>query len=148
MSRTASQLIDELNSAFPQRIVEGVITPHDCEECSVIRAALAGRTWGDVPNEFAEEFSGSLPLLSPDAYNAYLPIWLRAAVEIPDGEAATMVPINLSSEPSQEGFTPAQARALVRVVEFVAASNYWGADDEANVEHLAAVKATWSDRAA
>ena len=145
MPDTGTQIIEALNAAFPQRIVEGVITPHECEECSAIRSTLAGRTWGEVPNEFAEEFSGSLPLLSPDAYNAYLPIWLRAAVEVPAGEAATMVPINLSNEPSRDGFTSAQARALVAVAEFLAANNYWGPEDPSNAEHLAAVKAMWED---
>ena len=94
----------------------------------------------------AEEFSGSLPLLSPDAYNAYLPVWLRAAIHNPDGEAAAMVAINLSSEPSQEGFTSAQAETLVAAVEYVASKSIWGPDDEANLEHLAAARAIWSKR--
>jgi hypothetical protein len=148
MPSSATQILRDLHDAFPQRVVEGVITPHECEECAAIRAALSGHAWGEVPSEFAEEFSGSLPLLSPEAYNAYLPVWLRAAVESPRGEAATMVPINLSNEPSHEGFTPTQARALVAVVEFIAENSFWGAEDESNVKHLAAVKAEWGGHAA
>lgn len=148
MSSTSAQILRDLREAFPGRVVKGVITPHECEECAAIRAALSGRTWNEVPNDFAEECSGSLPLLSPDAYNAYLPIWLRAAVESPHGEAATMVPINLSSEPSHEGFTPAQARVLIAVAEFIAENSLWGPDDESNLEHRAAVKAEWGGHAA
>lgn len=147
-SSTAAQLLRDLHEAFPQRVVGGVITPHECEECAAVRAGLSGRAWGEVPNEFAEEFSGSLPLLSPEAYNAYLPVWLRAAVESPSGEAATMVPINLSSEPSHQGFTPAQARTLIAVVEFIAQNSFWGPEDESNLAHLAAVRAEWGRHAA
>jgi len=87
---------------------------------------LDGHSWQEIPNTFAEEFSGSLPLLSPDAYNAYLPIWLRAAVENPDGEAAAMVSINLMNKPSKIGFTPTQALAIVLSVKFIAANNWRG----------------------
>ena len=137
-------MIEALEQAFPQRVALEEITRHDCDECAAIRHGLAGRTWGEVPNAFAEEFYDSLPLLSPDAYNAYLAVWLRASVENPDGDAADMVAINLSHKPSQAAFTPAQARALIAAVEFVASNNLWGAEDPSNVEHTAAVRATWA----
>jgi hypothetical protein len=141
-------VIAALNSAFPQRCPEGAVAPHGCEECVGIRSGLAGRTWGEVPDEFAEEFCDGLPLLSPDAYNAYLPVWLRAAVRDPRGEAAMMVGINLSENPSKVGFTVAQATALVDAVEYITQHNAWGADDPGNIEIVAAVKARWSSHAA
>ena len=144
MSDTQASVLRELCESFPPRVVEGVITPHECNECIAIRQTLEGHSWQEIPNTFAEEFSGSLPLLSPDAYNAYLPIWLRAAVEHPDGEAAAMVPINLSDKPSKIGFTPSQCRALIAVVEFVANHNWCGADDPDNLRYVAAVRAEWS----
>jgi hypothetical protein len=147
-SFTCDQLIEALKSAFPQRVVQGVITPHDCEECSALRLRLAGRSWNEIPNEVVEEFADGLPLLSPDAYNAYLPVWLRSAIENPDGDAAGMVPINLSSQQSKEGFTPAQARVLIAVVEFIANHCIFGAGDPVNIEKIAQVKATWSEDAA
>jgi hypothetical protein len=93
----------------------------------------------------AEQFSGGLPLLSPDAYNAYLPIWLRAAVEDPNGNAAGIVAINLSGEPSKVGFTSAQAESLIAAVEFVANNNWCGPDDPVNLERVSAVKAEWRE---
>jgi hypothetical protein len=145
MHRSAAEVTETLFEAFPQRVIRGVITPHECEECSAIRTGLAGLTWRQVPDAFAEKFAGSLPLLSPDAYNAYLPVWLRAAVNDPNGEAASMIAINLSNEPSREGFTRSQAEALIAAVEYVASNNIWGAEDECNVERLAAVRASWSE---
>ena len=148
MTAVSSQVLNQLQAAFPQRTVLGVITPHECDECAAIRSALAGRTWSEVPSSFAEEYCGSLPLLSPDAYNAYLPVWLRAAVENPDGNAAAMVPINLADEPSKEGFTPMQIEALLAVVEYVATHNVFGADEPSNVEKMAKVQSVWGRRAA
>lgn len=95
MSAAAFQVLEQLQAAFPRRAVAGVITPHDCDECSAMRERLEGKTWDEVPDKFANDFAGCLPLLSPEAYNAYLPIWLRAAVSNPDGEAASMIAINL-----------------------------------------------------
>jgi hypothetical protein len=140
---TAPEVLVLLHAAFPARAVCGVIAPHECEECDAISAVLSGRTWAEVPNAFAEQYSDSLPLLSADAYNAYLPVWLRAAIEAPDGEAAGMVPINLSNSPRKEGFTPSQMDAIVAVVEYVARSNIYGPDDPVNAEHVAAVRAEW-----
>ena len=143
MSITQASVLHALHESFPPRVLHGVITPHECDECAAIRRALEGHSWQDIPNTFAEEFSGSLPLLSPDAYNAYLPIWLRAAVEHPGGEAAAMVPINLSSEPSKIGFTPSQCKALIATVEFITANNWCGPDDPVNLGHVFAVRAEW-----
>ncbi len=144
MQRAAASVIEVLERAFPQRVALEEITRHDCDECAAIRRGLAGRTWGEVPNAFAEEFYDSLPLLSPDAYNAYLAVWLRASVENPDGDAAGMIAINLSHKPNQAAFTLSQASALIAAVEFVASNNLWGAEDPGNVEQVAAVRATWA----
>jgi hypothetical protein len=144
MQKDAEQVMEALNAAFPQRLPQGSVAPHDCEECASIRLGLAELTWGEVPNEFAEEFYDALPLLSPDAYNAYLPVWLRAAMANPDGNVGSFVGINLSSEPSKAGFNAAQASVLVAVVEYVASKNLWGAEDASNVETVAAVKAKWA----
>jgi len=134
--------------AFPARVVAGVITPHECPECDAIRKALSEKTWADIPDEFAEEFSGSLPLLSPDAYNAYLPIWLRCAVRNPCGDAAAMVLINVAADPHTEGFTASQAAAIIDVARCVTSTNDWGVDDEGNIESLAEIEAFWGPRAA
>lgn len=137
-----------LTAAFPARLAPGVITPHECPECDAIRKCLSQKTWHDVPDEFAEEFSGSLPLLSPEAYHAYLPIWLRCALRNPDGAAAAMVLINLADSPYTTGFTATQAAVILEVARVVTRSNHWGPDDEGNAERLPAVEAFWTPRAA
>lgn len=144
---TEHRVEQRLRAAFPPRTVAGVITPHECPECDAIRKRLAQKTWADVPDEFAEEFAGSLPLLSPDAYNAYLPIWLRCALRNPNGAAATMVLINVANDPHTEGFTALQAAVIIEVARVVTSTNWWGGDDEGNVERLAAVEAFWTPRA-
>jgi hypothetical protein len=138
----------ELRLCFPQRLVSGVIAPHECEECSALREHLAPRTWSEVTDDFTEQYSGSLPLLSPDAYNAYLPAWLRAALHKPDGDVAGIILINLADEPPMKHFTQAQARALIRAARIFVTINPWGLDDPANVEGLAKVERVWSPGAA
>jgi hypothetical protein len=133
---------------FPQRLVSGVIAPHECEECSTLRQHLAPRTWSEVSDGFTEQYSGSLPLLSPDAYNAYLPAWLRAALHKPDGNVAGIILINLADEPPMEHFTQGQARALIRAARLLVTINPWGLGDPANVERLAEVERVWSASAA
>jgi hypothetical protein len=143
---TEHHVEQKLRAAFPPRTVAGVITPHECPECDAIRKRLAQQTWADVPDGSAEEFSGSLPLLSPDPYNAYLPIWLRCALRNPDGGVAQMVLINVADNPHTEGFTASQAAVIVEVARVVTSTNWWGVDDEVNVKTLAAVEAFWIPR--
>ncbi|MGB7815730.1 MAG: hypothetical protein WBL28_05200 [Methylotenera sp.] len=138
----------ELERHFPQRLVGGVITPHECEECAAIRQYLGPLTWSQVSDAFAEQFSGSLPLLSPDAYNAYLPAWVRAALHKPDGDVAGIILINLADEPPMEHFTQGQAQSLLRAARLFVTINPWGVDDPVNVERLAEVERTWATRSA
>lgn len=147
MTLRREDLLQALRAAFPARVVRHAITSHECAECAAIQKALRGQTWHAIPSDFAETFSGSLPLLSPDAYNAFLPVWLRAAIEQPDSEAAAMVTINVGHAPSKFAFTSAQATVVVDTVEYVARNNMWGADDDGNVQLVAAVRAQWSDGA-
>jgi hypothetical protein len=85
-----------------------------------------------------------LPLLSQEAYVAFLPAWLNEAIRNPDSSVGTMVLINLSSDPQTSGFTSEQAEVIVEVGRYLVAHNGWGEDDSANVEHLAAIEAAWS----
>jgi hypothetical protein len=96
----------------------------------------------------ASPLSGSFPLLSPDAYNAYLPIRLRCALHNLDGDAAMMVLINVANNPHTEGFTGSQAAVIVEVARVVTTTNCWRVDNEVSVKNLAAVEAFWSPRAA
>jgi hypothetical protein len=142
---SASEFPLELSLAFPARVVHGDIAPHQCEECAAIRAALSGRTWTEVPDSFAEEFSGSLPLLTEEAYNAYLPVWLRAALANPSGDAATMLLINLANDPPATSFNMRQARTVIEVARSVVKQSYWGPEDEGNIANLKAIEVGWSN---
>ena len=135
---------EDLLAVFPARVVSGPVAPHECEECATIRATLTGRTWRDVADSFAEEFSGSLPLLTEDAYHAYLPVWLRAALTEPSGEAASMLLINLADNPPKTHFNQQQADAVIQVARSVVRRSYWGPEDEGNAASLKAIEATWS----
>ena len=55
---------------------------HDeCEEGVVLRRELPGKRWDEVPAEFVDSNSGSLPLLEPRALVAFLPAWLLRSLE-------------------------------------------------------------------
>lgn len=143
MRTEAEQLLMELRTAFPERVPTGIVAPHECEECRSIRRALADKTWSEVPDAFTEEFCDSLPLLTPDAYHAYLPVWLRVALLDPDSEAAQMLIINLSDKPPVFSFNASQSRFIVAAVKYIANSNEFGANDSGNAEDVEAVNAIW-----
>ena len=98
----------------------------------------------EVPDSFAEEFSGSLPLLTEEAYSTYLPVWLRAALANPSGDAAAMLLINLADNPPILNFSPEQAQTVIEVARAVVGQNYWGPEDEGNAANLKAIEAAWS----
>jgi hypothetical protein len=141
--RDVESIERQLLEVFPSRVVTGVIAPHECEECAALCECLSQSGWEGISDSFVEQYSGSLPLLSPEAYNAYLPAWLRASVRIPDGDVAAMLLINLADDPPMEYFTGAQAVAILEVARFVVHSSIWGTDDPGNVESLSAVERVW-----
>ena len=143
--RTAESLIEQLLRVFPQRQIDGPAAPHGCEECTAISAVLDSSTWPDLTSEFLETNAGALPLLTQDAYRAFLAAWLREGVLQPDSEVAAMVLINLGSEPDTTGFTRAEAGAIIDAAKYIGRSNFWGCrDDPMNAERVAAVEQVWS----
>jgi hypothetical protein len=141
-------MVKMLFNAFPQRVVRGTVAPHECEECWGLRDQLTGVTWQDVPGTFVNANDGALPLLSHEAYVAFLPAWLRQAVLDPSGPAASMVLINLHHKPDVSGFTRRQAKVIMEVARFVAHNSIWGPHDPGNVESLAEIERVWSSVAA
>jgi hypothetical protein len=71
--KTQTELEQQLFAAFPPKRVVGPIASHDCEECDTLRKQLGTATWPDVPGDFIEANDGVLPLLTHDAYLAFLP---------------------------------------------------------------------------
>ena len=119
--------------------------PHQCEDCATIRSALSGLAWTEVPDSFAEEFSDSLPLLTEEAYNAYLPVWLRAALANPSGDAATMLLISLANHPPTTFFNRRQVQTVIKVARSVVAQSCWGWKDEGNIADLKAIEVAWGN---
>jgi hypothetical protein len=134
-----------LLTAFPLRIADGPAAPHDCPECSEIRAQLDGCTWIAIPDAFIEEHEDILPLLSEDARNALLPAWLRQAIRNPWGNVPPCLMVHLQLQPPTVLFTSEQARLILDIAQLVAEN--WGMDS-IDLEQLQAVQATWQSAAA
>ncbi|MDH5670356.1 MAG: hypothetical protein OEY86_20335 [Nitrospira sp.] len=133
-----------LFNVFPQRIVSGPVVSHECVECSALRDQLTGMMWQDIPGDFINANDGALPLLSHEAYVAFLPAWLHQAVLDPSGPAAGMVLINLHHEPDVSGFTHRQAKVIMEVARYIVHSSIWGPKDPGNIESLAEIERVWS----
>jgi hypothetical protein len=142
--KTLEELERQILAAFPPRKVNQIVT-HQCEECESLKRELGGRVWSDISAEFIEANDGALPLLTQDAYLAFLPAWLLQSTRNPKGAAAGMVPVNLGSEPDTQGFSRAQAVAIMDTVRFITCNNSWGEDDPGNIESLKKVTAVWSN---
>jgi hypothetical protein len=138
----------EIRLAFQAQVVLGVITPHECEECLAIRVQLQSTPWSELPAEFVEANAGSLPLLSQEAYVAYIAAWLLQAIREPSEEVASMLLTNLSFEPQTTGFSLMQRKVIIKVAEHVVAESYWGPNDPSNIESLAAIHSAWQAPAA
>jgi hypothetical protein len=138
-------IVDKLIDVFPQTIVEGTVAPHDCPECMELRGQLTGITWEDVSVEFIRDHDDVLPLLSPEAYRAFLPAWLRQGILEPGGEVAGMLLVNLACDPDPTGFTLEQRDTIVEAARFIVGNDGFGAEDPENVKSLAAIERAWAD---
>lgn len=142
--RSGYAIVERLMSTFPQRTVEGEIVPHDCAECSMIRKQLAGASWQEIPSEFMRENPDVLPLLSREAYVAYLPAWLRQGVLDPNGEVAGMLLVHLRSSPRVARFSSEQMATIIGVAKFIAENNIFGPEDPVNGQSVAEIERLWS----
>jgi hypothetical protein len=71
--------------AFPPQPFRGVVSTHDeCDDGISLRKELPGKRWDEIPPEFLDFHSGSLPLLEPAALQAFLPAWLQRSMETLD----------------------------------------------------------------
>jgi len=77
--------------AFPPRPFGGLVSTHDeCDEGIALRQELCGKRWDEVPPEFVDFNSGSLPLLESDALVAFLPAWLLRSMETVGDESVLL----------------------------------------------------------
>ncbi len=141
-------LVSALRNAFPVRKFSGNAAPHDCANCSAIRNGLHGLSWPEVPAAFILEHSGDLPLLSREAYLAFLPAWLQEAIEHPDGDVPPLLMVNLRNATNISQFTLAQASVVIEVAKWVAANDGFGSNDPVNVDSLTMIEAIWGKKGA
>ena len=74
-----------LHQSFPPEPFFGDVTSLcECDECVALRLNLPGKRWDEVPPEFIDFNSGSLPLLLPDALAEFLPAYLIRSMETLD----------------------------------------------------------------
>src|ERR1700730_2045732 len=77
---TAQQLRDQIRLAFPATQFYGPITSCDCEECTDIREELRHKRWDEISIAFLDR-TCSPTLLTPEAFNAFLPAYLLRALD-------------------------------------------------------------------
>jgi hypothetical protein len=71
-----------LTRAFPPQPFHGLVSSHDeCDEGIALSQELPGKRWDEIPTDFVDFNSGSLPLLEPTALRAFLPAWLLRSME-------------------------------------------------------------------
>lgn len=143
-----AHLLQELQRVFPPIVVPGRAAPHVCSECDEISQALADRAWTEIPRDFLLRNPDVLPLLSEDAYVAYLPAWLREGLLSPDEGVAASLIVNLHSTPPVARFTSEQARVILALAKAMLAANMWPDDDPTDLESIDSVEQTWGPRAA
>jgi hypothetical protein len=51
---------------------------------------LKGRSWSDIPNDFIDEHSGDLVLLTHEAFAAFLPAWIVRSLDEHNGSALVL----------------------------------------------------------
>jgi hypothetical protein len=92
-------LCESIRRAFPSDTYTRRVTPYDDELPSELREdqlildedqdlfrALKGRKWTEVSKQFIESLPDALPLLTDEAFVAFLPAWLVCSLENIDGE--------------------------------------------------------------
>jgi hypothetical protein len=76
----AQELRDQIREAFPATQFYGPVTSCDCEECTHIREELRHKRWDEISTTFLD-FTSSPTLLTPEAFNAFLPAYLLRALD-------------------------------------------------------------------
>lgn len=145
MSRQ-KELIAHLLDAFPPKAFSGEVASHNCAECQEIRATLGGASWWSVPAAFIQKHSDHLPLLTQQAYKAFLPAWMCEAVSQPSGETAALLLGNLMEGAFASYFSQQESYAVVQVAKWIAEKNGFGTEDPANMEAVTTIRQKWEGR--
>jgi hypothetical protein len=72
----------QIRSAFPPEPFFAPITDGcKCDECYDLATRLSHQTWDALDDETMDAHFGSLPLLSAEAFSAFLPVWLMRSLD-------------------------------------------------------------------
>lgn len=90
---TATAIRDRALEAFPTEgppaEVVGELAREVHSDAGTLEAALLGKDWRSVPQAVLEERAKDIVALSVEAFVYYIPAFLCAAAENPEGDAAT-----------------------------------------------------------
>jgi hypothetical protein len=112
-------------------------------ECDELRHALKGKSWREVDDAFLLDNDGCLPLLTPEAYRAFLPAWFTSALRDPEGGPATMALINMESSTLHSEFTKTQRNALLACVRYVHEGDPFAQQDPVCIARVQAIETNW-----
>lgn len=81
------ELRQSIRRAFPAQRFYGPITDGcKCDECAELADSLRDRSWDAIDDGTMEVQFGALPLLSRDAFSAFLPAWLMRSLDALDAD--------------------------------------------------------------
>lgn len=87
------ELRQQIQSAFPSYIYEGVVTKYDdkladpgLDEEKELYETLKGKMWTEVPSQFLDSQPDGYVLLVDDAFAAFIAAWLRRSLDNINGE--------------------------------------------------------------
>lgn len=83
---TNQELRDQIRLAFPATQFDGPITPCECAECTDLRKELRHKRWDEISAAFLD-FTCSPTLLTPEAFQAFLPAYLHRALDHLSGDS-------------------------------------------------------------
>lgn len=128
--------------AFANEPFQGIAAAHDCLECDELRHFLEGKSWRDLDEEALWEVE--LPLLTPEAYHAFLPAWLWHGLHYPESAHAGMALINMEATENVAAFNSLERDLVVRCAQFIYRNAPFASQDHESVERLRHIEVRWA----
>jgi hypothetical protein len=101
---------------FDGPIVKGLFWD---DELRGIQGAFSGKSWRDVTIEVVEAQWDNLPLLSAQATAYYIPAYMLASLEDPEGNHVLSTLLTLEHIQIFEGYTVQQCKAVVEFLRWI-----------------------------
>ena len=125
---SVDELMHQIELAFadvPQPDT-GDIAPHRCAECDDLRDDFVVHGRDGITNDLLRKHVWDLALLSDEAKQYYLPVWLLASLKDPESDATDSLLTALDSEhrwSPARGYTRKQQRVINAWLEFIASGS-------------------------